>query len=89
MITLEYILIKNVNDSQSDAMALAKIARRLHAHVNLIPYNATDTEFQRPERRVIEAFARTVEEEGAHVTVRVERGAESTAACGQLRRQEG
>ncbi|WP_294433508.1 23S rRNA (adenine(2503)-C(2))-methyltransferase RlmN [Victivallis sp.] len=89
MVTLEYTLLKGVNDSIPTARKLAALARSHHAKVNLIPYNATDTEFQRPERRVIEAFARTVEEEGAHVTVRVERGAESTAACGQLRRQEG
>ena len=89
MVTLEYTLLKGVNDSLPTARKLAALARSHHAKVNLIPYNATDTEFQRPERRVIEAFARTVEEEGAHVTVRVERGAESTAACGQLRRQEG
>lgn len=42
MITLEYILIKDANDSQHAARELAKIAKRLHAHVNLIPYNRVD-----------------------------------------------
>lgn len=92
MITLEYILIKNVNDSQSDAMALAKIARRLHAHVNLIPYNRVDAlDWERPSGQRRSAFADFLKSERVSCTLRREKGGEIDAACGQLvlRRGDG
>ena len=86
MVTLEYTLLRGVNDRRSDAEKLGRLAREHRAKVNLIAYNETGGEFSRPSRETIRSFAQTVAAAGAHVTVRAERGAPSAAACGQLRR---
>jgi 23S rRNA (adenine2503-C2)-methyltransferase len=86
MMTLEYILIEHVNDSLEQATILAKHARRLHAKVNLIPYNTVEgLEWRRPSDEVIDQFADVLK--GGHVTatVRREKGHDIDAACGQLR----
>ncbi len=87
MITLEYILIKGVNDDLEQAELLAEHAKRLNAKVNLIPYNQVDgLEWKRPELSQIRAFHKKVEEGGApRVTLRMEKGHDIDAACGQLR----
>lgn len=85
MITLEYILIKNVNDSFEQARELAKIAKRLHAHINLIPYNKVPAlSWQRSDAGRRAAFARILDEAGASYTLRREKGSEIDAGCGQL-----
>ena len=87
MVTLEYTLLRGINDRPSDAERLARLARLHHAKINLIAYNETGGgEFSRPPRNVIENFEKIIADAGAHVTLRVERGGESAAACGQLRR---
>lgn len=86
IVTLEYTLLAGINDATAAAEALGRLARRHHAKVNLIPYNSTGTEFRRPDPATIANFERTVAGTGAHVTLRTERGGESAAACGQLRR---
>ena len=83
--TLEYTLLAGVNDSPAQAEALGHLAKSHRAKINLIPYNATDSEFRRPSREAIELFEKTCAATGATVTRRVERGAKSAAACGQLR----
>ncbi len=86
MMTLEYILIENVNDSLEQATILGRHARRLHAKVNLIPYNTVEgLPWKRPSDRVIDQFADVLK--GGHVTatVRREKGHDIDAACGQLR----
>ncbi len=90
MITLEYILIKGVNDDLGQATLLAKHARRLNAKVNLIPYNKVDGMiWERPEIAQINAFRSQVERENApRVTLRMEKGHDIDAACGQLRLRE-
>ena len=90
MITLEYILIKGVNDDLGQATLLAKYARRLNAKVNLIPYNKVDgMKWERPEIAQINAFRSQVERENApRVTLRMEKGHDIDAACGQLRLRE-
>lgn len=88
MVTLEYTLLDGINDSPQAARELGRISRTHHAKVNLIPYNATGSEFKRPPRKTIEQFAETVERSGGTVTIRRERGSEKTAACGQLRREK-
>ena len=87
MITLEYILIKGVNDDLKQAELLAEHAHRLNAKVNLIPYNRVDgLDWERPDNEQINAFYRTVEREKApRVTLRMEKGHDIDAACGQLR----
>jgi 23S rRNA (adenine2503-C2)-methyltransferase len=90
MITLEYILIKGINDDLNQATLLAKHARRLNAKVNLIPYNKVDgLDWERPEIGRIKAFQKQVEREKApRVTLRMEKGHDIDAACGQLRLRE-
>ncbi len=86
MMTLEYILIEGVNDSMEQAALLAKHARRLHAKVNLIPYNTVEgLEWKRPSDHVIDRFAAILVAAKITVTVRHEKGHDIDAACGQLR----
>ncbi|QYY34943.1 23S rRNA (adenine(2503)-C(2))-methyltransferase RlmN [Ruficoccus sp. ZRK36] len=88
MITLEFILIREINDSMEQARALTKIARDLHAHVNLIPYNKVEgLPWVRPEIPRQDAFANVLREGRVSVTIRREKGHDINAACGQLRLQ--
>ncbi len=84
-LSFEWALIDGVNDRDSDAEELAAIARPLRAHVNLIPLNPTPGYAVRgspPER--VRSFRRLVVEAGVKATVRVTRGVDIDAACGQL-----
>jgi 23S rRNA (adenine2503-C2)-methyltransferase len=85
-VTLEYLLLAGVNDSDADARALARLTRGYLTHVNLIPWNPADSfsRFASPGQRRIHAFRRVLEQHGLTVTQRVERGREIDAACGQL-----
>lgn len=86
MPTLEYILIENVNDSPKDASHLIGIAKRLHAKINLIPYNTVEgLPWKRPSERHCYAFRDTIRKTGIPVTMRYEKGHDINAACGQLR----
>jgi 23S rRNA (adenine2503-C2)-methyltransferase len=86
MMTLEYILIEGVNDSTEQATLLAKHARRLHAKVNLIPYNTVEgLDWRRPTDFVIDRFAEILRGGDVTATVRREKGHDIDAACGQLR----
>lgn len=84
-VTFEYALIAGVNDSEPTARELARLVRGTGAHVNLIPVNPTAGGFARPARRQVLAFERVLREAGVNCTVRVEKGTEISAACGQLR----
>ncbi|MBE0541162.1 MAG: radical SAM protein, partial [Verrucomicrobia bacterium] len=86
MITFEYILIAGVNDSPEQARPLAALARRLHAKVNLIPYNHVEgLAWDRPSEAVCEAFLAVLEKQRVIATLRREKGHDIEAACGQLR----
>src|ERR1017187_3664701 len=86
MITLEYILIAGVNDGLDQIKPLAKLARRLNAKVNLIPYNKVeDLPWERPSEGVQERFLSALEQQKVIATLRREKGGEIDAACGQLR----
>ncbi len=86
MITLEYILIAGVNDDPAQVPFLARLAARLHAKVNLIPYNKVEgLEWQRPSEARCQAFAAGLTERGIPATLRLEKGHDIDAACGQLR----
>jgi len=86
MVTLEFILIEEVNDSLDQARKLRDIARGLHAHVNLIPYNTVEgLAWRRPSVTRQEAFAEILRRAGLSVTLRREKGHDIDAACGQLR----
>jgi 23S rRNA (adenine2503-C2)-methyltransferase len=84
-VTFEYALIAGVNDSEELARELARVLRGSGAHVNLIPVNPTAGGYERPARRQVLAFERVLREAGVNCTVRVEKGTEISAACGQLR----
>jgi len=86
MMTFEYILIDGVNDSLEQAHKLGAIANRLHAKVNLIPYNPVEgLPWKRPERSRCKMFQHTLKSHGITATLRIEKGTDINAACGQLR----
>jgi 23S rRNA (adenine2503-C2)-methyltransferase len=86
MITLEYILIDGVNVQPEDVLALGQLARRLHAKVNLIPYNTVEgLPWNRPSDRTCLQFASALRKTGVVATLRLEKGHDIDAACGQLR----
>lgn len=87
-IMFEYILIADVNDTDEQARELAKIARRLSAKINLIPYNTVEgLDWSRPSRPRQERFHAILREHGVVSTLRREKGHDIAAACGQLRLQ--
>jgi 23S rRNA (adenine2503-C2)-methyltransferase len=86
MITLEYILIAGINDGMDQTKPLATLAKRLHAKVNLIPYNKVeDLPWERPTEEVCERFLAALEKQDVTATLRREKGGDIDAACGQLR----
>jgi len=86
MLTLEFILIADINDSLDQARHLSAIAKDLHAHVNLIPYNTVEgLPWRRPPEAQQEQFAAVLDKQGVSFTLRREKGHEIDAACGQLR----
>ena len=86
MLTLEFILIEDVNDSLEQAQELSKIARELHAHVNCIPYNTVEgLQWKRPSIRRQDAFVDLLRKAKISCTIRREKGHDINAACGQLR----
>lgn len=89
ILTLEYILIDQVNDTPEQAEHLVRIAKRLSAKVNLIPYNTVDgLEWRRPSVARQEAFASILRSCRIKTTLRREKGHDIDAACGQLRLRE-
>ena len=85
-ITIEYLLIKNLNDTAECAKQLAIYLKDVKCNINLIPYNPTEkNDYQRPSNNSIMKFKYLMEHSGKKVTVRLERGADIDAACGQLR----
>jgi 23S rRNA (adenine2503-C2)-methyltransferase len=86
MVTFEYILIAGVNDGLDQIKPLAALSRRLHAKVNLIPYNRVEgLPWERPEDSASERFRSALENLKVSVTLRREKGHDIDAACGQLR----
>ena len=86
MVTLEFILIEEINDSLDQAEKLRDIALDLHAHVNLIPYNTVQgLPWKRPSVTRQERFADILRAARVSVTLRREKGHDIDAACGQLR----
>ena len=92
-VTFEYILLGGVNDSPEAAALLAKrISAHLRpgaAHVNLIPYNPGPGGFRRPAVEVMERFGRILDAAGIAATMRISKGQDIAAACGQLKVPEG
>ena len=85
-ITIEYLLIKDLTDTLDSVKALEKFIRDLKCNINLIPYNSTEENgYQKPSNNSVMRFKALLEQTGKKVTVRLERGADIDAACGQLR----
>ncbi len=85
-ITIEYLLIKDLNDTIDSAKQLAYYLHDIKCNINLIPYNPTaKNDYQRPSNNSIMKFKYLLEHSGKKVTVRLERGADIDAACGQLK----
>lgn len=84
-ITLEYILIKDKNDSLTDADGLAKISRKLDAKVNLIPFSEIQgVDFKSPSKEDTDRFMDMLIDKKVNVTLRESKGKDIQAACGQL-----
>ncbi|MCJ7841191.1 23S rRNA (adenine(2503)-C(2))-methyltransferase RlmN [Lederbergia sp. NSJ-179] len=91
-VTIEYILLKDVNDHVEEALQLAKLLqnKRHLTYVNLIPYNPVNEhiQYERSEQKDIMAFFDTLKKNGIQCGVRHEQGADIDAACGQLRSKQ-
>jgi len=85
--SLEYTLIAGVNDTPKEAAALVAFARRLRAHVNMLSLNVggSGEELAGSDENVARRFAARVRQGGVEVSMRVRRGVDIDAACGQLR----
>ncbi len=84
MVFVEYVMLAGVNDSFAQAAQLAGILDPRKFKVNLIPYNPTDSGFTGSSPKAIAAFREELERHGLGATVRLTRGREIDAACGQL-----
>jgi 23S rRNA (adenine2503-C2)-methyltransferase len=83
LVFVEYVMLAGVNDRYEQALALAKILDPRVYKVNLIPYNPTGM-YEGSSRQAIDAFRAVLEEHGLRATVRLTRGRDIQAACGQL-----
>jgi 23S rRNA (adenine2503-C2)-methyltransferase len=87
-ITLEYTLLRGVNDSPAAAEQLSRLARTLRANVNLIRYNEVEgLPFRRPRDEDVRRFQEILRERRVNTHIRASRGRDIAAACGQLRHQ--
>ncbi|MBI5853433.1 MAG: 23S rRNA (adenine(2503)-C(2))-methyltransferase RlmN [Planctomycetes bacterium] len=86
-VTFEIVLLAGVNDRAQDASSLISALRGFPSTVNLIPWNPVDRieGLRRPSEARVDEFAERLRRGGLNVTVRRQRGAEKSAACGQLR----
>ncbi|MBI2638474.1 23S rRNA (adenine(2503)-C(2))-methyltransferase RlmN [Candidatus Peregrinibacteria bacterium] len=83
-VSYEYVMLKNINDSENLARELAKLIKGQQCHVNLIPYNETYLGFSNAGKSRIDGFREILESFDIPVTVRVSLGQDISAACGQL-----
>jgi 23S rRNA (adenine2503-C2)-methyltransferase len=92
-VTFEYVLLSGVNDAERDAVELAtritKLGRTADYHVNLIPVNPGPGGFARPPVERMERFAAVLQEHDIAATLRISKGQDIAAGCGQLKVAEG
>ena len=87
--TIEYVMLGEVNDKEEYAKELASLLKGMNVYVNLIPYNETNhLEFKRSSKDQIMKFYDILKKNGINVTIRKEFGSKIDAACGQLRSKE-
>ncbi len=84
MVFVEYVMLSGVNDSPAQARQLAAVLDPRMFKVNLIPFNPTDAPYEGSSPKAIEAFRSELEHHGVNATVRLTRGRDIAAACGQL-----
>ncbi|CAB4872421.1 unannotated protein [freshwater metagenome] len=84
MVFIEYVMLGGVNDRYEQAVALGRLLDRRRHKVNLIPYNPTDSRYEGSTPEAIAVFRSVLEQQGFNVTVRLTRGRDIDAACGQL-----
>jgi 23S rRNA (adenine2503-C2)-methyltransferase len=89
MVFIEYVMLAGVNDSHVQATQLAQALDPRMFKVNLIPFNPTDSPYEGSSPKAIEAFAAELEHHGIGATVRLTRGRDIAAACGQLAARGG
>jgi 23S rRNA (adenine2503-C2)-methyltransferase len=86
MITFEYVMLGGVNDSLADAKRLVRLISNVPAKVNLIPFNEHEgCSYRKPDQEAIDRFHRFLLDKHVTVITRASRGAEISAACGQLK----
>lgn len=83
-VTFEYVLMAGINDSVEDAQRLKQLLQGIFCKINLIPYNATEGEFRRPDKSKILQFYEHLSDLPAPVTIRWSKGDDIEAGCGQL-----
>lgn len=84
-ITMEYVLLKDVNDQQAHARQLVRLLSHLPVKINLIPFNPfPGSGYERPSRETVLAFHKSLNDRGMMATIRTTRGDDIAAACGQL-----
>ncbi|MFA5393286.1 MAG: 23S rRNA (adenine(2503)-C(2))-methyltransferase RlmN [Candidatus Ratteibacteria bacterium] len=85
VVTLEYLLLKDVNDSIECAEKLIDVAKHLKAKINLLAYSLiAGNDYRPPEKENVLVFANRLIQKGVFVTIRKSRGNDIAAACGQL-----
>ncbi len=85
-ITFEYVMLKDVNDSDADARRLVELIRGIPAKINLIPFNEwPGAPYERSDKKRIQAFADVIYKAGYASPIRTPRGEDIMAACGQLK----
>lgn len=88
-IMIEYVMLAGINDSEKDAKALTKILHGIPCKINLLPFNeCPELPFKKPAADKIDAFQEIVQKSGYTVIVRSSRGADISAACGQLAKSQ-
>ena len=85
-ILIEYVLLAGINDSLDDAKRLAAMAKDMGSTVNILPFNPfPGSKYQRPDDEVVDIFRNFLNDAGVVAVVRVSRGRDISAACGQLK----
>ena len=88
-VTIEYILLKDINDSRANANELADLLHGLNVYVNLIPYNEViEKPYKRSTKESMQAFFDQLKKRRINVQLRREQGGDIDAACGQLRSKQ-
>ena len=83
--TIEYALFDGINDSTEHAIELVSLLRKEPCKVNLIPCNSTTSKYRAPTDKAVRNFQSILEQSGIIATIRLHRGSDINAACGQLR----